>query len=235
MKKVIYIILGIFALNMLFSCAQNELVKVEKYAAKLAKKEKKRKIEEGKREAKEFNKILRRQLKEKRKLKKLERIQNEYDEFLIEYRPLGASTSIPEVNDYFCSCDKIFAEMVSVNEVIDFIEVKIKKIIDEDGLEITEMVAINKNTGRFIKKQDALKTYATSGVVLANCLLKAKDLVMNSPKVLKALFNDLSKAFSIRKKLLKSVKALKMSVQVIPLIQRKIRNNTDALRQVKNN
>lgn len=235
MKKGLYVLIGIMTITLFFSCAQNELVKVQKKAEKLAKEAEKRRKKEEKREAKEFQRLMKLQQKEAHKLERLKKIKEDYDEFLIEYRPLGASTSIPEINDFFCCCDRIFADMVSVNEVIDFIEIKTKKIADEDGIEITEMVAVNKNTGKYIKKNDALKTYATSGVVLANCLLQAKKIITDSPKLLKAILKDPAKVFSLRKKIVRSVKALKISVQVIPLIQRKIKENTEALRQMKHN
>lgn len=235
MKKIFNITLSVFVLSFLFSCAPSKQVTAESKAAELQQKEQLRRAKEEKKEAKEFAKIEKKNKKEEKKLAKLQKLQKKYDCFMCDYKPLGACTSIKCVNDYFCSCDKIFVEMAHVNENIGFIEVKTRTYTDEDGIEITEMSASNKNTGAFIKKSDALKTYTKSGIILADCLLKATNLATNSTKVLASLTKDPLKAFSIRKKLMKSVKALKMSVQVIPLIQRKIKNNTEALQQIKNN
>ncbi|MDD4610115.1 MAG: hypothetical protein PHY71_08265, partial [Bacteroidaceae bacterium] len=157
-----------------------------------------------------------------------------YQKFLETYEPIKACTGINDLDDFFRETNLIFALVYDTERKIDFIQIETREI-EENGLKLTEMYARNKNTGKEIGKSDALKAYSEATVKLGGAAVAAYKLAKSSAALYKIFSKDPSLLLTYMMKIKKSVSALYMTVKVIPLIQRKIKENSEALKQLKNN
>lgn len=106
---------------------------------------------------------------------------------------------------------------------------------EEMGVTDTIWNAKNAKTGEPIAKNDALKVYTIAGLNLTEAAARGVSLTAESASALLSLTSDPLKALSIGKKVKQATKAIKMSVSVIPLIQRNIKENTEKLKYKKAN
>ena len=103
------------------------------------------------------------------------------------------------------------------------------------GVTDTIWNAKNKNTNEPIAKNDALKVYSIATLHLPEAAARGVSLTAESVSALASLTSDPLKALTIGKKVKQATKAIKMSVNVIPLIQRNIKENTEKLKYKKAN
>ena len=82
---------------------------------------------------------------------------------------------------------------------------------------------------------DALKVYSIATLNLTEAAARGVSLTAESVSALASLTSDPLKALTIGKKVKQATKAIKMSVNVIPLIQRNIKENTEKLKYKKAN
>lgn len=225
MKKLLFMMLGAFLLSTTMVCAQEltakEKAKQEKEAAKQAK-------ENAKKEAK--------LKKAAKKDAKIADLRVEYTEFLKEWEPIEANVGIAEVDTFFVHTNELFALLATVEENTGFIEMVPEPYLDEEmGVTDTIWNAKNAKTGEPIAKNDALKVYTIAGLNLTEAAARGVSLTAESASALLSLTSDPLKALSIGKKVKQATKAIKMSVSVIPLIQRNIKENTEKLKYKKAN
>ena len=90
----------------------------------------------------------------------------------------------------------------------------------------------NKKTDEPIAKNDALKVYSIATLNLTEAAARGVSLTAESVSALASLTSD---PLTIGKKVKQATKAIKMSVNVIPLIQRNIKENTEKLKYKKAN
>lgn len=218
---------------------QKELTKEEQKAAKIAAKEAKRKAKEEAKAAKEEEKAMEAMEKAEKKAEKRDATQAKFDAFLAEWEPVDVSnidkTKMPNVYALFTGSNELFTTMKNVDGYIGFIQVETNETVDDSGLPVTEMKVMNTNTGEAIEKSDALKTYTTATLDLTNAALTAANVALSGPLALTDLASDPLSALTMGKKIKKTFNAVKMSIEVIPLIKAKIGDNVAALKQSKNN
>ena len=225
MKKFLFILLGAFILSSTTVYAQEltakEKAKQEKEAAKQAK-------ENAKKEAK--------LKKAADKDVKIANLRVEYDQFLAEWEPIEATVGIAEVDTFFIHTNELFDLLRRVEENTGFIEMVPEASMNEEmGMMDTIWNARNKNTQEPIAKNDALKVYSIAALNLTEAAASGVSLTAESASALLSLTSDPMKALTIGKKVKKAGKAIKMSVNVIPLIQRNIKENTEKLKYKKAN
>lgn len=234
MKKFLFILVGMFLLQTTYVAAQ-EMTKEEKKAAKMEAKEAKRKAKEEAKEMKELESAEKAEAKAEAKDMKIAKLRADYEKFMENYKPIEPNSGLANVDSFFVHTNELFARMKGVEENIGFIEINTRYEADEDGDTITIMDIKNKQTGEEIKKADALKTYSMASLELTTASLQATNLALEGPLALTDLASDPLKAMILGKKIKSSMKAIKMSAQLIPLIQRGIKENSEALKQAKNN
>lgn len=236
MKKFLFILLGAFVLSTTTVYAQ-EPVEQDAKAAKLQEKENKRKAKEQEKAEKEKQKAEDKTAKAEKKDKKLEKLQADYEEFIANYQPLEANTGIAEVDTFLVNANNLFATMVQVEQEIGYIEVTVEQVENPMTGEMESQATgiKNKNTGAAIKKSDALKTYGLAGIKLTGAAAEGATLVLNGTSAVLAAITDPMALLTIGGKVKKVIKSLKMTVNMIPIIQRHIKENTEALKFYKDN
>ena len=147
-----------------------------------------------------------------------------------------ANIGIAEVDTFFIHTNELFALLQRVEENTAFIEMVPEPYFDEEmGVTDTIWNAKNKNTNEPIAKNDALKVYSIATLNLTEAAARGVSLTAESVSALASLTSDPLKALTIGKKVKQATKAIKMSVNVIPLIQRNIKENTEKLKYKKAN
>jgi len=152
---------------------------------------------------------------------KIADLRADYEEFLAEWEPIEANIGIAEVDTFFIHTNELFALLQRVEENTAFIEMVPEPYFDEEmGVTDTIWNAKNKNTNEPIAKNDALKVYSIATLNLTEAAARGVSLTAESVSALASLTSDPLKALTIGKKVKQATKAIKMSVNVIPLIQR---------------
>ena len=216
MKKYLLVLLGLFVLT------------TTTYSQELTEKEKARQEKEARKQAKENAKKEAKLKKAAKKDAKIADLRADYEEFLAEWEPIEANIGIAEV--------ELFALLQRVEENTSFIEMVPEPYFDEEmGVTDTIWNAKNKNTNEPIAKNDALKVYSIATLNLTEAAARGVSLTAESVSALASLTSDPLKALTIGKKVKQATKAIKMSVNVIPLIQRNIKENTEKLKYKKAN
>lgn len=235
MKKLLLILLSVFALNAMNVYSQ-EVVQDAK-AAKLQKKEAKRKAKEEAKAQKEREKAEEEIAKAEKKDKKIEKLRVEYAEFIANYEPLDTNTGYAEVDTFMTNANSLFATMVEVEQEIGYIDVIVENVEDPlTGEIVPQATGIrHKHTQEPIKKSDALKTYGLAGLKLTGAAAQGTTLVMNGTSAILSAISDPMVVLAVGGRVKKVMKNLKMTVNMIPLIQRNIKENTDALQFYKDN
>ena len=236
MKKFLLILLGVFTLSTVTVYAQ-EAVEQDAKALKLQEKEAKRQAKEAKKAQKEKEKAEKKAAKAAKKDKKIEKLRTEYAEFIANYEPLDTNTGYAEVDTFMTNANNLFATMVAVEQQIGYIEVVVENVEDPlTGEVVPQATGIrNKHTGDPIKKSDALKNYGLASLELTAAAAQGATLVTNGTSVVLAAVDDPLSIIAIGGQVKKVMKSLKMTVNMIPLIQRNIKENTDALKFYKDN
>ena len=227
--------LSMFALSTMTVYAQ-EVIQDAK-AAKLQEKEAKRKAKEAKKAKKEKLKAEKSAAKAAKKDKKIEKMRAEYAEFIANYEPLEANTGYAEVDTFMVNANNLFAIMVDVEQEIGYIEVIVENVEDPmTGEVVPQATGIrNKNTQEPIKKSDALKTYGIASLKLTGAAAEGATLVLNGTSAVLSAVTDPMAIIAVGGRVKKVMKNLKMTVNMIPLIQRNIKENTEALKFYKDN
>lgn len=225
MKKYLFILLG----TLIFSTTTV-------YAQELTAKEKARQEKEAAKQEKENAKKEAKIKKGAEKDAKIAALRVKYAEFLAEWTPIEATVGIAEVDTFFIHTNELFALLSKVEENTGFIEMVPEPYFDEDmGINDTIWNAKNKQTNEPIAKNDALKVYSIATLNLTEAAARGVSLTVESASALLSLTSDPLKALTIGKKVKQATKAIKMSVEVIPLIQRNIKENTEKLKYKKAN
>lgn len=235
MKKFLLMLLSVFVLSSMTVYAQ-EVVQDAK-AAKLQEKEAKRQAKEEEKAEKEKRKAEKAAAKAEKKDKKIEKMRAEYAEFIANYEPLDTNTGYAEVDTFMINANNLFATMVDVEREIGYIEVIVENVEDPMTGEIVPQATgiRNKNTKEPIKKSDALKTYGLAGVKLTGAAAEGASLVLNGTSAVLSAITDPMAIIAVGGRVKKVTKNIKMTVNMIPLIQRNIKENTDALKFYKDN
>ena len=216
MKKYLLVLLGLLVLT------------TTTYSQELTEKEKARQEKEARKQAKENAKKEAKLKKAAKKDAKIADLRADYEEFLAEWEPIEANIGIAEVDTFFIHTNELFALLQRVEENTAFIEMVPEPYFDEEmGVTDTIWNAKNKNTNEPIAKNDALKVYSIATLNLTEAAARGSALA--------SLTSDPLKALTIGKKVKQATKAIKMSVNVIPLIQRNIKENTEKLKYKKAN
>ncbi len=224
MKKYLLVLLGLFVLT------------TTTYSQELTEKEKARQEKEARKQAKENAKKEAKLKKAAKKDAKIADLRADYEEFLAEWEPIEANIGIAEVDTFFIHTNELFALLQRVEENTAFIEMVPEPYFDEEmGVTDTIWNAKNKNTNEPIAKNDALKVYSIATLNLTEAAARGVSLTAESVSALASLTSDPLKALTIGKKVKQATKAIKMSVNVIPLIQRNIKENTEKLKYKKAN
>ena len=206
------------------------------YSQELTEKEKARQEKEARKQAKENAKKEAKLKKAAKKDAKIADLRADYEEFLAEWEPIEANIGIAEVDTFFIHTNELFALLQQVEENTAFIEMVPEPYFDEEmGVTDTIWNAKNKNTNEPIAKNDALKVYSIATLNLTEAAARGVSLTAESVSALASLTSDPLKALTIGKKVKQATKAIKMSVNVIPLIQRNIKENTEKLKYKKAN
>jgi len=212
-----------------------ELTKEEKKAAKIAEKENKRKAREEAKEAEELEKLEKAETKAIRKQENRDKRQARFDEFLEKWEPVDITdideNKMPNTMEFFKGSNELFATMKEVEGYIDFIQIE---TLPENEEGIVEMKVSNKNTGEEIQKSDALATYSKATLDLTSAALQATSVALNGTVALTEMATNPLSALTMGKKIKNTLNAVKYSIDVIPLIQAKIKDS-EALQQSKNN
>lgn len=205
--------------------------------AKLQEKEAKRKAKEEENAAKKEKKAKEKELKAEKKDAKIAKLESEYYEFLANYEPLETNTGYAEVDSFFHRANELFEVLVEVEQSIGYIEVKTHTEVDEITEEEIQVLdgVINKNTGEEVQKNDALKAYGKASLQLTGAAATAATLALEGTSVVLASVTDPMALITVGGKVKKVVKSIKMSINMIPIIQRRIKENTDAMNYKKNN
>lgn len=235
MKKFLLILLGVFALSTMTVYAQENVQDAK--AAKLQEKEAKRKAKEEAKAKKEKEKAEKASAKAEKKDAKIAKLEKEYAEFIANYEPLETNTGYAEVDTFFVRTNELFAILVEVEQSIGYIDVRTHTEVDEITEEEIQVLdgIYNKNTGEEVQKNDALKAYAKASLQLTTAATTAASLVLEGTNAALASITDPMALITVGGKVKKVIKSLKMSVNMIPLIQRRIKENTDAMNYKKNN
>lgn len=224
MKKYLLVLLGLFILT------------TTTYSQELTEKEKARQEKEARKQAKENAKKEAKLKKAAKKDAKIADLRADYEEFLAEWEPIEANIGIAEVDTFFIHTNELFALLQRVEENTAFIEMVPEPYFDEEmGVTDTIWNAKNKNTNEPIAKNDALKVYSIATLNLTEAAARGVSLTAESVSALASLTSDPLKVLTIGKKVKQATKAIKMSVNVIPLIQRNIKENTEKLKYKKAN
>lgn len=236
MKKYLFILLGAFVLSTMTVYAQ-EPVEQDAKAAKLQEKESKRKAKEEEKAKKEKEKALKASEKAEKKDKKLAKLQADYEEFIANYEALPTNTGYAEVDTFFHRANELFEILVGVEQSIGYIEVRTHKEVDEITEEEIQVLdgIYNKNTGEEVEKNDALKAYGLASLQLTTAATTGATLILDGTNAALASITDPMALLTVGGKVKKVIKSLKMSVNMIPIIQRRIKENTDAMNYKKNN
>lgn len=236
MKKLLLILLGAFALSTVTVYAQDP-VEQDSKAAKLEAKEAKRKAKEEAKAKEKDAKAEKNTEKAAKKDAKLEKLQKEYEAFLLDYQPIEANTGIADVDTFLVKANQLFATMVEVEQNIGYIDVVVEEVADPMSGEMVEQATgiRNKNTGAAVKKSDALAAYGLAGLQLTTAALDGATLILSGTTAVMGAITDPLALLSIGGKVKKVVKSVKMTVNMIPIIQRRIKENTDALKFYKDN
>lgn len=206
------------------------------YAQELTDKEKERMEKEEAKQAKENRKKERKREREQNKDERIARLRVEYAEFLQEWTPIEANTEIAEVDTFFVHTNELFELLARVEDNTGFIEMVPEPYFDEEmGVNDTIWNARNTKTGEPIAKNDALKVYSIATLNLTEAAARGVSLTAESVSALTALVSDPLKALTIGKQVKKTTKAIKMSVNMIPIIQRNIKENSEMLQYKKAN
>jgi hypothetical protein len=223
MKKTLLIVLGAFMLSTLTTTVT--------YAQELTAKEQKAKEQADKKAAKEAAKAAEKARKDSIKTAKLGDLRQQYDEFLANWEPIDTNVGIAEVDTFFKHTNELFVRMATVEHNIGFIQMVPEPYFDEEmGVQDTTWNAVNKLTGEPIKRSDALRTYISAGLDLTVCATQAALVVTEAASATLSLTKDPLKAFSIGKRVNQALKSVKMTINIIPLIQRNIKDNTEKLK-----
>lgn len=235
MKRLLLILLGVFTLSTVSVYAQE--VEQDAKAVKLQEKEAKRKAKEEAKAQKAKEKAEKKAAKAEKKDKKIEKLRAEYAEFIANYEPLDTNTGYAEIDTFMTNANNLFAIMVEVEHEIGYIEVIVEDVENEMTGEIEKQATgiRNKHTQEPIKKSDALKAYASASLKLTAAAAEGASLVMNGTTAILSSVTDPMALLTIGGKAKKVMKNIKMTVNMIPLIQRNIKENTDALKFYKDN
>lgn len=213
-----------------------EMTKEEKKAAKIAEKENKRRAKEEAKEAEDLEKLEKAEAKAVRKQENRDKRQARFDEFLEKWEPVDISdideSKMPSTVEFFKGSNELFTTMKEVEEYIGFIQIE---TLPENEEGIVEMKVSNKNTGEEIQKSDALATYSKATLDLTTAALQATSVALNGTAALTEMAINPLSALTMGKKIKNTLDAVKYSIDVIPLIQAKIKDNSEALQQSKNN
>jgi len=233
MKKILLILLSAFTFSIMGTYAQE----IDTKAAKLQEKEAKRKAKEEEKAKKAEEKAEEKAERAEKKNKKIEKMKAEYADFIANYEPLKADTGCDEVDAFIKNANDIFTTMVEVEQGIGYIEVAMATIEDPMTGEMVEQATgiRHKTTHEPIRKSDALKTYTSAGLKLTNAAATGVILAKSGTDVVTSAIKDPIVLLSVGGKVKRIVKNLKMTVNMIPLIQRNIKENTDALKFYKDN
>lgn len=224
MKKYLLVLLSLF------------VVTATTYAQELTEKEKAKQAKEAKKQAKENAKKEAKLQKAAKKDVKITNLRAEYEKFLAEWTPIEANVGIAEVDGFFTHTNELFVLLKQVEEDIAFIEMVPEPYFDEEmGVTDTIWNARNKRTNEPIAKNDALKAYSVAALKLTEAATRGVSLTAESVSALAALTSDPMKALTVGKKVKQATKTIKMSVNVIPLIQRNIKENSEKLKYKKAN
>lgn len=236
MKKYLFILLGAFVFSTTTIYAQ-EPVEQDAKAAKLQEKENKRKAKEEEKAKKEKEKALKSSKKAEKKDAKIAKLEKEYAEFIADYEPLETNTGYAEVDTFFVRANELFAILVDVEQSIGYIDVRTHKEVDEITEEEIQVLdgIYNKNTGEEVQKSDALKAYGAAGLQLTGAAATGATLILDGTNAVLASITDPMALLTVGGKAKKVIKHVKMSVNMIPIIQRRIKENTDAMNYKKNN
>lgn len=225
MKKYLFILLGAFVFST-----------TTVYAQELTAKEKEKQEKEAAKQEKENAKKEAKLKKAAKKDAKIADLRIEYAAFLEEWVPIEANIGLAEVDTFFVHTNELFDLLRRVEENTGFIEMVPEPYLDEEmGVTDTIWNAKNKLTNEPISKNDALKVYSIATLNLTEAAARGVSLTAESVSALTSLASDPLKALTIGKKVKKASKAIKMSVNVIPLIQRNIKENTEKLKYRKAN
>ncbi len=237
MKKFLLVFVSVFTLSTMQVYAQEVVEDDDKKALKLQEKENKRKAKDSEKAEKEKAKAEKAQAKAEKKDKKIAKLEAEYAEFIANYEPLEPNTGYAEVDTFYVRTNELFEILVGVEQSIGYIDVRTHTEVDpvtEEEIQVLDGV-YNKNTGEEVQKNDALKAYSLAGLQLTNAALTATNLALSGTNVVLTSLTDPMVAISVGGKVKKVVKSIKMSGQMIPIIQRRIKENTDAMNYKKNN
>lgn len=228
--------LGVFALSTATVYAQDPVEKDAK-AVKLEAKEAKRKAKEEAKAKKNAEDAKEDEAKAVKKDAKLVKLQKEYEEFIADYKPIEANTGNADVDTFLVKANALFTTMRTVEENIGYIEVTVEEMVDPmSGDTVKQATGIrNKNTGEAIKKADATKAYTLAGLQLTTAALDGATLILSGSTAVMGAITDPLALLSIGGKVKKVVKSIKMTVNMIPIIQRRIKENTDAMKFYKEN
>ncbi len=217
--------------------AQEVVDNDDKKAAKMQEKEAKKKEKEAKKAEKEKAKAEKKEAKKEKKDKKIAKLEAEYAEFIANYQPLEANTGYAEIDSFYTHTNELFETLVQVEQSIGYIEVKTHMEVDEATEEEIQVLdgIVNKNTGEEITKKDAWKAYGLASLQLTTAGLTAANLVLEGTSAIASSLTDPVALMTIGGKAKKVLKSIKMSGQMIPIIQRRIQENKDAINYKENN
>ena len=207
-------------------------------ANKISEEEAKRLQEEEENANKEMQKMLDEMEKDKKKYEKRLKREAEFKEFLSTWEPVEFAdidtTKMPNVADFFKYSNEFFTTMSNVYSYIDYIQVETQNTVDADGIEVTEMQQVGNDGQELEKNAQAVNVVkATTDLTLAS--LQATNVILAAPLALTDLVSDPLAAFSLGKRIKKTLATVKMGVAAIPLLKYKIKDNKAARRQMKNN
>ncbi len=237
MRNFLLILGSVFALSTMQVYAQEVVEDGDKKALKLQEQENKRKSKEAEKAEKEKAKAEKAAEKAEKKDKKIAKLEAEYAEFIANYEPLEPNTGYAEVDTFYAKTNELFEILVGVEQSIGYIDVRTHTEVDpitEEEIQVLDGV-YNKNTGEEVQKNDALKAYGLASLQLTNAALTATNLALSGTNVVLTSLSDPAVLLTVGGKVKKVIKSVKMSGQMIPIIQRRIKENTDAMNYKKNN
>ncbi len=236
MKRLLFILVSVFCLSTLTTYAQ-EVIEQDSKAVKLSAKELARQEKEREKAAKDSIKADRAHQKKQAKKEKRENLEVEYYEFISNYEPIPTNTGYKDVDDFFKSTNELFAILVDVEQQIGFIEIITHEEIDDitgDTIQVVDGI-VHKETREPIKKSDALETYTTATLQLTSAAATAATLSLGGVSAILSAIDNPFAAIPVVTQVKKIGKSVKMSVNMIPIIQGRIQENKDALNFKRNN
>ena len=237
MKLLLPILTGLFILQSVNISAQ-ELTKEEKKAAQIEAKEAKRLAKEEEKAAKEEAKAEKAMEKAEKKQQKREESEAKFEKFLAEWEPVDYKdidpAKMPNTVDLFKGSNELFTTMKNVYSYIDYIQIETNDTIDAEGINVTEYQKLDAE-GNELGKNARAGNIAKASLDLTNASLMASNILLSAPLAVTEAISDPLMALTLGKKVKKTFNAVKMSVQVIPLLKAKCQDNKAARIQDKNN